>query len=41
MVDPKRNVLAYLVYSDRLVDGSPKNSITHVPVPAAFKIPLK
>lgn len=41
MVDPKRNVLAYLVYSDRLVDGSPKNSITHVPVPAALKIPLK
>jgi CreA protein len=41
MVDPKRNVLVYLVYSDRLVDGSPKNSVTHVPIPAALKIPLK
>lgn len=41
MVDPKRNSLVYLVYSDRLIDGSPKNSITAVPVPAATKIPLK
>lgn len=41
MVDPKRNSLVYLVYSDRLIDGSPKNSITAVPVPAATKIPLR
>ena len=41
MVDPKRNSLVYLVYSDRLIDGSPKNSITAVPVPAATKIPLQ
>ena len=34
MVDPKRNALVYLVYSDRLIDGSPKNSVTAVPVPA-------
>ena len=33
MVDAKRNALVYLVYSDRLVDGSPKNSVTAVPVP--------
>lgn len=41
MVDPKRNALVYLVYSDRLIDGSPKNSVTAVPVPAAQPIPLK
>ena len=32
MVDSKRNVLTYLTYSDRLIDGSPQNSITAVPV---------
>lgn len=41
MVDPKRNTLVYMVYSDRLVDGSPKSSVTHVPIPTALKIPLK
>jgi CreA protein len=41
MVDPKRNALVYLVYSDRLIDGSPKNSVTAVPVPANQPIPLK
>ena len=30
--DPKRNVLIYLSYSDRVVEGSPKNSISTVPV---------
>jgi CreA protein len=30
--DAKRNVLIYMVYSDRLVDGSPKNSTSTVPV---------
>jgi CreA protein len=30
--DLKRNVLIYLVYSDKLVDGSPKNSISTVPI---------
>jgi len=40
MVDAQRNALVYLVYSDRLVDGSPKNSVTAVPVPASQKIPL-
>jgi CreA protein len=30
--DPKRNVLVYMVYSDRLIDGSPKNSTSSVPV---------
>ncbi len=32
--DAKRNVLIYLVYSDRIIEGSPKNSISVVPVPA-------
>lgn len=40
MVDPKRNALVYLVYSDRLIDGSPKNSVTAVPVPSNQIIPL-
>ncbi len=30
--DPHRNTLIYLTYSDKLVDGSPKNSITAVPL---------
>jgi CreA protein len=30
--DKKRNTLVYLVYSDRLIEGSPKNSISTVPV---------
>lgn len=30
--DPMRNVLVYLTYSDRLIDGSPKNSISVVPI---------
>jgi len=30
--DPTRNVLIYLVYSDKIVDGSPKNSISTVPI---------
>ena len=30
--DEKRNVLVYLVYSDKLIDGSPKNSTSSVPI---------
>lgn len=30
--DKKRNVLVYLAYSDKLIEGSPKNSISSVPV---------
>ncbi len=41
MVDKKRNTLVYLTYSDRVIDGSPKNSITAVPVDRATVIPLK
>ncbi|MBK8176195.1 MAG: CreA family protein [Rhodospirillales bacterium] len=32
--DAKRNVLVYVAYSDRVVSGSPKNSISTVPLMA-------
>lgn len=35
MVDPTRQVLLYLTYSDKLIDGSPKNSLTAVPLNGA------
>lgn len=41
MVDPKRNALIYLVYSDRVIEGSPQNSVTAVPILSAQPIPLK
>ncbi|WP_340622279.1 protein CreA [Xenorhabdus siamensis] len=30
--DPKRNTLIYLTYSDKVIDGSPKNAISAVPI---------
>jgi CreA protein len=30
--DTKRNVLVYVVYSDKLIEGSPKNSTSTVPI---------
>ncbi len=30
--DRKRNVLVYVAYSDRIIEGSPKNSISTVPI---------
>ncbi|MGQ3054886.1 MAG: CreA family protein [Roseateles sp.] len=41
MVDVPRNTLVYLTYSDRLIDGSPQNSITAVPVGRETVIPVK
>ena len=41
MVDASRNALVYLTYSDKLIEGSPKNSITTVPVDRGTPIPLK
>ncbi len=41
MADAKRNALVYLVYSDRLIEGSPQNSVTVVPVPANQPLPLE
>jgi CreA protein len=40
MVDAKRNTLVYLTYSDRVIEGSPQNSVTAVPVAASTPIPL-
>ncbi len=41
MVDRKRNTLVYLTYSDRLIEGSPQNSVTAVPVDRATPIPVR
>ncbi|MBC7726626.1 MAG: CreA family protein [Microbacteriaceae bacterium] len=41
MVDAKRNTLIYLTYSDRVIEGSPQNSVTAVPVDRATLIPLR
>lgn len=41
MVDVARNTLVYLTYSDRLIDGSPKNSVTAVPVGRETPIPVR
>ena len=41
MVDVKRNTLVYLTYSDRVIEGSPQNSVTAVPLPAGTVVPLK
>jgi len=41
MVDSKRNALVYLSYSDRFVDGSPKNSVTAIAVPSTTVIPVE
>ncbi len=40
-VDRKRNTLVYLTYSDRIVSGSPQNSVTAVPVGADTPIPIR
>ena len=41
MVDSKRNALIYLTYSDRVIEGSPQNSVTAVSLPAGTVVPLK
>jgi CreA protein len=41
MVDAKRNTLVYLTYSDRVIEGSPQNSVTAVPVDRGTPIPVK
>jgi len=41
MVDAKRNTLVYLTYSDRVIEGSPQNSVTAVAVERGTPIPLK
>lgn len=41
MVDSPRNALVYLSYSDKLIDGSPQNSVTAVPVDRSVAIPVR
>ncbi|MFT3802975.1 MAG: CreA family protein [Burkholderiaceae bacterium] len=41
IVDRQRNALVYLTYSDRLIDGSPTNGVTAVPVSPETPIPVK
>jgi CreA protein len=41
MVDSKRHALVYLTYADRVIEGSPQNSVTAVAVDRATPIPLR
>ncbi len=41
MVDAKRNTLVYLSYSDRLIEGSPQNSVSVVAVDRSMPIPVR
>ena len=41
MVDVSRNTLVYMTYSDRVIEGSPQNSVAAVPVPRSTPIPVK
>jgi CreA protein len=41
MADAQRNALVYLTYSDKLIDGSPQNSVAAMPVPHGTSIPAK
>lgn len=41
MVDRARNTLVYLTYSDRVIEGSPQNSVAVVAVERSLPIPLR
>ena len=41
MVDKEHNILTYLVYSDRITDGSPKHDVSMVVIPRDNPIPLR
>lgn len=41
MVDKSRNALVYLTYSDRIIEGSPQNSVATVAIDRSIKIPLQ
>ncbi|MDP1686313.1 CreA family protein [Hydrogenophaga sp.] len=41
MVDKARTTLVYLSYSDRVIEGSPDNSITAVTLPTGLAIPMR
>ncbi len=40
MVDRARNALVYLTYSDRVIEGSPQNSVTAIAVDRSTPIPV-
>ena len=41
MLDTKRNTLVYLTYSERVIEGSPQNSVTAVAVDRSTVIPVR
>ena len=41
MVDKSRNALVYLTYSDRIIEGSPQNSVATVAIDRSIKIPMQ
>lgn len=41
MIDKARNTLVYLTYSDRLINGSPMNGVSVVPVDRRTPIPTR
>lgn len=41
MVDTRRNALVYLTYSERVIEGSPQNAVSAVPVARGTPIPVK
>lgn len=41
IVDVSRNALVYLTYTDKIINGSPKNSVTAVAVDRTQTIPVK
>ena len=41
MVDKTRNALVYLTYSDRIIEGSPQNSVATVAIDRSTKIPMQ
>ncbi|MCZ4305412.1 CreA family protein [Zoogloeaceae bacterium G21618-S1] len=41
IVDVSRNTLVYLTYTDKVISGSPQNSVTAVTVDRAMPIPVK
>ena len=41
MADVKRHTLVYLTYRDKLLEGSPQNNVTAVPVPRSTPLQLR
>jgi CreA protein len=41
IVDTQRHTLVYLTYSEKLIEGSPQNAVTAVPIDRATALPVK